>query len=80
MKEQITTTVEAKKAKLAARLLELKEAWPYQERLRWSIENGYNSESIRKLYLSGAVNSIPVAETLVKEIELYIKNNVTKAA
>jgi hypothetical protein len=73
--ETIIETVEQKKTRLAKRLLEIKEHWPYSERAQWALSNGYNSESIRKLYLSGAINSIPVAEKLIEAIERYMKIN-----
>lgn len=78
-KENVLQQVEEKKQELAKRLLELKDSWPYNERCMWCIKNGYNTESIRKLYLMGAVNSIPVAESIIAAIELYKKNNPVAA-
>jgi len=64
-----------RRAELATELLNIKQHWPYSERSEWCNRNGYNPESIRKLYLMGAVNSIPVAENIRDTIREYMKKN-----
>jgi len=71
----IAETIEQKKTRLAQRLMELKNVWPYAERLQWCVTNAYNPDSIRKLYFMGDVNSIPVAESLLSTIEKYMHDN-----
>ena len=75
----VAQTLDEKKATLAKDLLAVKDQWPYAERMKWCVANGYNTESIRKLYLSGSINSVPVAEALLKAINDFISTNTVTA-
>lgn len=71
-----TESIKAKKERLAKRLLELKEKWPYSERSMWCYTNGCNTEAINRNYLRGHICSIPIAEKLIEAIENHIKNEI----
>lgn len=78
-KQSISKEVEIKKSELAAKLLSLKDSWPYSEKAAWCVKNGYNTDSITRGYFKGAIGSIPVAETIIEVIELYLKETTVAA-
>jgi len=64
---------ELKAQELGKQLKELKDQWPYEERLKFALENGYNEGTLRKYYFTGKpVNNIPTAEKMLATINAYL--------